>query len=392
MYEEQKNTTKGTGAVTTITGVKDFFSILEEQQLNFCECYSRGESMKYNNSGDLKSSAVRENDAKYLDSGCIDDFYNCVGNELTDLQNQHFMAYAQHHGLPTQLLDFTESPLVSLFFACNQYNEKCNEESGYVYFIQKKRCINISHEISGTKSVGHNTPIKSLLFNMIDYPARLTSMAPRFRDCFDIVRKKYDPDDIVTDDAQKFYGALESVISAFNLDDSFTEKLNEFYNDNEKSYMAWSSLLKENMIEPLLSKLKTDSHSKEVSTKIKGLLKKKDMFIRLLPIFIYLSIYYRTFSGGEQLMMDFPLYFTYNPPEICNRVAAQSSLFIYQLAWKSSNKSISYQRITPDFTLKIEGENKTKILKELDTLGINMKSIMGGHDAIAQYIKWKHSV
>jgi len=391
MHEEQKNTTKSTGAVTTITGVKDFFNLLEEQQLNFCEYYSRGESRKYDN-GELMSSATRESDGKYLDSICIKEFYDCIGNELTDMQNEHFMAYAQHHELPTQLLDFTESPLVSLFFACNKHNEKNHKKTGYIYFTQKKRCINIRYEISDTNSVGHNIPIKNLLFNMSGSPSYLTEMAPHFRDCFGISNKKYGSTDIVTTDAQKFYGALEAIINAFNLGDSFIEKLNEFRGNNEKSYMEWSSLLKEDMIKPLLKKIKRNRYDEEVNTKMKEFLSKSDMFIRLLPIFICLSIYYRTFSGGEQLMMDFPLYFTYNPPEICNRVAAQSSLFIYQLAWKSSNKSISYQRITPDFTLKIEGENKTKILKELDTLGINMKSIMGGHDAIAQYIKWKHSV
>lgn len=46
------------------------------------------------------------------------DFYNKVTRYLTDEEKSHFLAYSQHHGLPTNLVDFSHSPLIALFFAC----------------------------------------------------------------------------------------------------------------------------------------------------------------------------------------------------------------------------------------------------------------------------------
>lgn len=46
-----------------------------------------------------------------------------------------------------------------------------------------------------------------------------------------------------------------------------------------------------------------------------------------------------------------------------------------------------YQLIKPHYILEIR--NKDSILKQLDSIGVNLKSIYGDYDSIAKYICWK---
>ena len=98
----------------------------------------------------------------------------------------------------------------------------------------------------------------------------------------------------------------------------------------------------------------------------------------------------KTFSD-----FDLPFYFIYSPPNVLSRIENQSSLFIYQLFYDdfiadpyiNEIKNRATQKILPDFTIKIN--NKEKILRSLDSLGINLKFIYNDYDNIAKYIKTK---
>ena len=47
------------------------------------------------------------------------------------------MALAQHHGLPTRLLDWTENPLVAAYFACNQDHDR----DGVIFAMDNRNIV-----------------------------------------------------------------------------------------------------------------------------------------------------------------------------------------------------------------------------------------------------------
>ena len=60
----------------------------------------------------------------------VDEFYREVAYKLED-DKEDFIAFAQHYGIPTNLLDITSSPLAALYFAC----EKDYDEDGYIHLL-----------------------------------------------------------------------------------------------------------------------------------------------------------------------------------------------------------------------------------------------------------------
>ena len=77
---------------------------------------------------------------------------------------------------------------------------------------------------------------------------------------------------------------------------------------------------------------------------------------------------------------------TYRPKIPFERARLQQGYFIYQAFSKFSQNAI--QHINHDELIKIE--NPSKILRELENIGINYGTLFGDYDSIAKYVKGKH--
>lgn len=118
--------------------LSDFFEISKSKNIDFSKYYYRGESLRFD---ERIPSGYRVAEEKLNDM--YREFYHEVGAILNDIERKDFLSYCQHHGLPTNLIDITESPLVALYFASYGLDESKGEK-GYIYMYDKTKCIEVS--------------------------------------------------------------------------------------------------------------------------------------------------------------------------------------------------------------------------------------------------------
>lgn len=102
-----------------VNSISDYFKILEE--LGTENYIFRGQNNPYYGitaSGFRPYSGGFSTDKIYDLKKITKDFTNKIIRKLSSEDKEHIYAFSQHHGIPTNLIDFTYSPLIGLFFSC----------------------------------------------------------------------------------------------------------------------------------------------------------------------------------------------------------------------------------------------------------------------------------
>ena len=119
-----------------VNSLSEYIAAIEEN--NLFNYISRGESKKYDKP--LSSSIQRTLLKNYTEM--MEAYHLDVETSINKIQDKNFLAFSQHHGIPTNLLDFSFSPLVSLYFSM----DGC-QDIGYVHFICKDKTVNINSAV-----------------------------------------------------------------------------------------------------------------------------------------------------------------------------------------------------------------------------------------------------
>ena len=289
----------------------------------------------------------------------IDEFYKETAYKLNE-DKVDFIAFAQHHGIPTNLLDVSTSPLTALYFAC----QGKKDVDGVVY-------VGVDEHIDVTDLI-HKYPNENLIETVFSNTINdLILLIPKIQQ----FKKVY---------SDTFSFLLRELIESYlyYFSSSLDEKEQAFYKKlKRKKFDVWECIGYLREVFDEISALPLDACDEDVYFYLAlqyVFFKKARTYtepmhsINFLPNMVYQPIMKFERGRNQQGLFLYQGYMTYIEPVYNFRVLAKQQLYFQNIEMRITNKAL--------------------LLKELDTIGINEKTLFCDYDSIARYIKDKYSV
>lgn len=399
-----------------INKISSYFSILEENDIS--SYIYRGQNEPYFSIG---ASGFRpyqggwDSDKIYDMEYLRSTFYNRIIGQISESEKKHFLAFCQHHGIPTNLVDMSFSPLVALFFACDGKSELNFSLSD---LIGNETIENLEQDTSLQKKLIHNLINRASKTFHSPFAQVYMIKKERLIDITDIIirlKGKNLFEELLTDEelALNLFELIKIHFKSINIDTlkvwiknllkSYIEicELHESIISSELLYNKVKNILSHNdefNIQDYEELSEVFTESSLIKSTIKTLFSLDTMTFNS-PISntafasIYTALMIEIFGTLKNLPrkinLELDIYFTYQPPELFGRISSQQSFFIYQPYVYTNDGVYDYyelnvQSIIPDIIIEID--NYQKILYELNILGINNGTIYGDFDNIAKAI------
>lgn len=381
--------------------------------VKYKECFFRGESKDFEEKKNMASGFRWMIDHKktFREMKSLrNDYHQEIGYSLSKKDEENFIAYCQHHGLPTELIDITENPLVALYFSC----EENWEDMGYVYAFSES----LFNEIPDDKKLKDKV-VSEQSFNIMDYISVPTSFGNSGSDTdflnqeIDSLYKThyystYDGNVIPDGEGHIINDVIDEVLKQYKY---LFEKNPKFYEEAGPLFYGIDSETGEDFI-PYLEQKKDIVEMFKDATDLdlrnplnRSKLKSFKEYTAILDKASNLSEYFEIENKYTWSIYDivwdlfaelvdkqstwgitvdltiFP-YYIYKPSVKFDRMVNQQGIFIIQQYFNDRP-----QELIPNVVFKIN--NKKEILQELDRIGISKKFIYPDHDHIAQYVKEK---
>lgn len=359
-----------------IKSLAEYIELISKSE--FQDSYFRGENDKYDK---ISSSLIRNIDnindfigVEEVYDNLQNAYYQEIGYQLDKTQEENFLAFSQHHGLKTNLIDFTTAPLVALYFACER--EIYNAATGCVYILKKKNTIDASDFL-------HKYSIKGHTFNNVFYNIAINDR--KVIDSFRILLENYMGLGSDKNPMETLCLLINQICS-----DCESEIFPNSYNYIKEYRKLWEEAAKPNF--------------ESIGADTRQLNKKYFPEINLIggqtivDFTVLLLLFFEDVKGHTQeIKKDIPFpqipYLMYKTPLKFDRIQNQNGVFLYQ-GFLDYQKDLygeeigtMVQEIKPDIIVEIH--NQKKIMKELDMIGINRKYIYGDFDNAARYINDK---